>query len=280
MKKYDLTNSAECYKDKTQAEAYLNLFKNTGYKDKMVSGEFGLIQNNLEIILNHFTNKTHYVDLGPGLGDKSELILKHAKLQDRINLYTEIDIQDLFLEITGKKIEKLQIPVQKIKNLFEEGLQQLKGNLNPKFIYLGCTHRNFKSEQINNMLYTNMNSNDYVYISSEVFPQDINQVIKNYSNEYLEHISKPLIRKLNLKKSTIQFNVEFNHHSSQIEVGYIIKTQTNQYNKGDFLVCLISKKSTPNEFKESICSHFNGIYFKNETNIAFIGSKKNSIIDN
>ncbi|NQZ85913.1 MAG: L-histidine N(alpha)-methyltransferase, partial [Nanoarchaeales archaeon] len=156
MQIHYIAKSEDFYKSKEQAQAYLDMFESKDYSKRMVSGEFGLLQNNMETILEKFSNQTHYVDLGPGNADKSELIITHAKKQDMIRLYTAIDIQQMYLEIAKEKIENLKVPVKTLETTFETGLEQLKNDQTQKFIYLGATHCNFKPEEINQTLIKNM----------------------------------------------------------------------------------------------------------------------------
>ncbi|NQZ85194.1 MAG: L-histidine N(alpha)-methyltransferase [Nanoarchaeales archaeon] len=276
MKKHYIDKTQNYYKSQKQAQAYLDMFKSKEYSKRIVSGEFSLLQNNLKILLKYFSNQTHYIDLGPGNADKSELILNRAKSKNKIKTYTAIDIQKIYLEIAKEKIENLKIPVEILLTTFEDGLKELKKIQNNKFIYLGATHCNFKPEEINQTLIKNMNKEDFVYISTELFSENITDIIKNYNTLNSETMIKPVIEKFNINENDIEFVVEYNNELNQIELGYKLKTQTQQFNKGDFLICLTSRKPTATQFRESLESDFEGEFIQNKSNIAFIGKKINN----
>jgi hypothetical protein len=272
ISKIYIGKSEDYYKQKVQAEGYLSLFEGQDYTKSMVSGEYRLLYDNLTQILLHFSNKTNYVDLGPGIVDKTELILTHAKTQKQIKSYTAIDIQKNYLEIAKNKIEtQLQIPTQTLETTFENGLEELRNNPNPKFIYLGATYGNFKSKQINKTLTQNMKTKDIIYLSAEKYSTNITQLIKNYSSPGVKQMTLPHLLQLGYKSDNLRFHVEFNQIQNQIEIGYIHKTLKKTE---EFLVCLTSKKPTPQQFKQSLESHFKGEYIENETNIGFIGRIK------
>ena len=179
MNKVYLANSREWYENQEQIDTYLNLINST-YGSGIVQSEDLLLKNNLDKIVSSFSSSMHYIDLGPGNGKKTLFLCEAFARAKKLEYYTAVDIQPQFLEITNTIKEKFGSTTLAVEESFENFLDRNFTNRNPSFIYLGATYGNFKQDYIEPKLRKFMQTQDQIYLSSGLFPDNIEEAISKY----------------------------------------------------------------------------------------------------
>src|SRR3989338_2803377 len=269
---WNIADSKLWYLTPSQAQGFLNLEKNEGYKKSIIAKEISLINNYLSSFLKELPFKTYnLIDLGCGDGKKASLFIKEFSKHLSIR-YCPIDISAYMVNQAARTIKKLKVgEVLKFKwNISDfENLD----NVMPLFrdagfehhfmMLLGNTLGNFDRDDILHGIKNSMAKNDVLLIGNGISNgRKSGEWIKDYKNEKINKwlIKVPLL--LGLKESDIKYEVRF--VNSRIEEIYILQKyislkhlgKTVKFEKGDIIIVAISYKYTKDKFKQNIKKFF------------------------
>jgi len=269
---WNIADSKLWYLTPSQAQGFLNLEKNEGYKKSIIAKEISLINNYLSSFLKELPFKTYnLIDLGCGDGKKASLFIKEFSKHLSIR-YCPIDISAYMVNQAARTIKKLKVgEVLKFKwNISDfENLD----NVMPLFrdagfehhfmMLLGNTLGNFDRDDILHGIKNSMAKNDVLLIGNGISNgRKSGEWIKDYKDEKINKwlIKVPLL--LGLKENDIKYEVRF--VNSRIEEMYILQKnvslkhlgKTIKFEKGDIIIVAISYKYTKDKFKQNIKKFF------------------------
>lgn len=159
--------------------------------------DYYLTQCEIEILNTHkkevsqLFNKEHFnlIELGPGEGIKTQIILEQLVKDSRDFNYIAIDISQKYLNQIQTQIEKYMHP-SKIKMLnsdYFQGLDWVKNNSKRRnlVLFLGSSIGNFDTENTKNFLrqvWSNLRDGDYFLIGFDL-RKDTEVLIKAYNDK-------------------------------------------------------------------------------------------------
>lgn len=280
-KLFYLNDSMTWYQTPQQALAYIASHKDPVYASKMLDSEFDLIKRNVSKIISCLPEDFTYLDLGPGVGEKSKLLLEEALYQKKNPFYSAIDISRTMLDVAVSTLSSLNLDSKTFVGDFskKDDLDLVLRHLpsNPKFIYLGSTLSNYPTESMLSFLSNFCEHQDLIYVSMQEKPKDIASVIKQYETAaYTSGLSEGL-RQLGF--SADKLSVRYNEETFDVE-NYLVLERVPELLKdtcleiGDELVFFSSKKPSRDFFKENINKYFkNGSYFFENGFLVFCGKR-------
>jgi hypothetical protein len=257
MKVY-LVDSKQWYITPEQANAYLAVL-GTEYANDIVAGENALIGQLTSILRETFAGPRKYVDLGPGDGKKTDVITRELVKQNLISHYECVDIQSAYIDIASKLAIQKGLTTSQFNGSFEDYLTQYTSD-GANFIYLGATYCNLDRE-FDGKLSNAMHKSDLVYLSSALFPHNIEEIIKGYQTQKISEIFAPICQIHGIAPDN--FHVEFNYSENQVEMGF------RERNK--FYILGVSRKPTKEEFASRISENFTGELMSNSEHVGFVG---------
>lgn len=273
---WNIADSKLWYLTPEQAQAFLDLEKDEGYREEIIQKETNLIQENIKDVLEIIGGKAmNIVDLGCGDGKKALLFLKN--LQGKVTIrYCPIDISGYMVQKAlegfkqtnlGEAVEfKWNISdfenIENIAHLLRIG--EFKQNL---YLLLGNTLGNF---EINELLYevrSGMKEGDYLIIGNGLSTKDNEALLESYTNDYVDSFLSHIPLQLGLDKSEISFGTRFKN--SRIELFYalnkdkMVKFQDKEvlFNKGDRIIVSVSYHYKKEDFIGFLKMYFNDVKF-------------------
>ncbi len=184
--------------------------------------EYEILSNNSESIVQYITetNKSfQLVELGAGDGLKTKLLLEHMIKKQLDFEYVPIDIsEDVLLELeTSLKAKWPDLPLNKLKATYFEGLNTIKDSGKPKLIlFLGSNIGNFKKTEVShflNELYKSMSSGDYLLLGVDL-KKDPHIILKAYNDSkgITKAFNLNLLRRINVEMRADFDITKFGHY--------------------------------------------------------------------
>lgn len=161
------------------------------------------------------------IDLGPGEGIKTELLMDHF-LQNKLSFtYMPIDISCQYLETIARKLDKHQPPIQlsPIHSDYLNGLKWISSDSTAcnLVLFLGSSIGNYSMQDTEEFLYClhdNLHQNDYAIIGFDL-QKSIDILLHSYddSDGITRDFNLNLLHRIN-RELGADFNVDkFNHHA-------------------------------------------------------------------
>ena len=273
---WNIADSKLWYLTHVQAQAFLDLEKDKGYREEIIQKELNLVNNSINDVLETIGSKPmNIVDLGCGDGKKALIFLDYLKGRIKIR-YCPIDISGYMVQKALENFKKTNIGevvefqwnisdfenIENIAHLLRIG--DFKQNF---YLLLGNTLGNF---EINELLYevrSGMNEGDYLLIGNGLSTRDTEQLLESYStpsvDSFLEHIPS----QLGLAHEDVSFGTRFKN--SRIELFYalnkdkLIKFQDKEvlFFKGDRIIVSVSYHYKKEDFISFLKMYFNHVKF-------------------
>jgi uncharacterized SAM-dependent methyltransferase len=273
---WNIADSKLWYLTPEQAQAFLDLEKDEGYREEIIQKETNLINNNLTDILSIIGGKAmNIVDLGCGDGKKAQLFLQNLKGQVKMR-YCPIDISGYMVQKALEKFKQSDIGevvefkwnisdfenIENIAHLLR--IEEFKQNL---YLLLGNTLGNF---EINELLYevrSGMTDGDYLIIGNGLSTRDNDQLLDSYTNDYVDTFLGHIPLQLGLDRSEISFGTRFKN--SRVELFYalnkdkLVKFQDKEvmFNKGDRIIVSVSYHYKKDDFIGFLKMYFGDVKF-------------------
>jgi uncharacterized SAM-dependent methyltransferase len=288
---WNIADSKLWYLTPDQAQAFLDLEKDKGYREEIIQKEVGLINNNInEIVETIGIRAMNIVDLGCGDGKKAMILLNH--LRDKVKIrYCPIDISSYMVQKALETFKQTNIGevvefkwnisdfenIENIAHLLR--IEQFKQNL---YLLLGNTLGNF---EINELLYevrSGMNDGDYLLIGNGLSTKDVDQLLESYTTPSVDSFLGHIPSQLGLDKTDVSFGTRFKN--SRIELFYalnrdkLVKFQDKEvlFNKGDRIIVSVSYHYRKEDFISFLKMYFNEVkfYLSNDGTYALALCKK------
>lgn len=264
-----------------QAQAYLAMHDLPQYSDGMLRAEERLLRKNVgDIVREGFAEDTCYIDLGPGMADKSLAILREAERQGkRAKAYAAIDISDVMLSNATKTMELAGVAeaVAGYKGDFMEHFWEVRDQYAGKqaFIYLGSTISNFPVNLVNDRIFEQMKSSDCIYLS--VQPKRApEELVRQYDQEFYMRAVKPLLEAVDIVVGPMR--VRFNEETSTVENYFEVEEVPIELSpaviKGDKIIAFTSWKPTVGEFQRALFPYIEGCFYEGEGFIGCTGKRR------
>ncbi len=263
---WDLTEPRFHYLSIAQAQEYLLLSLNKAYSSGMHSQEVSLLEHHASSIIKSLPDSFAYVDFGPGSGDKSEILLKEAKKQDKKVKYHGIDISETILNCAMENISKLGIPVKGYVGDFITDFNNIRTMIEDKnlFIYLGATFGNFPITNVLNQLRQTTNPRDKIYVSAQLHLEDMTSILDQYHITDDSLIYTQSLKQLGFRPSDLELKSKYNPQNQYVEVCAKVKTVSPYLERimpgiikpGDTIVNSMTLKPTNEYFKKTIKEQF------------------------
>ena len=133
---------------------------------------------------------------------------------------------------------------------------------------LGNTLGNF---EINELLYeirSSMKGGDFLLIGNGLDNRNTEDILKAYSNKYLDNMLVKTLTQIGLKKENLEYRARFNN--SRIEMYYTVKEGCSisfldrevTFNKGDQIVVAVSYKYSKEDFVGFLNIYFDDVMAK------------------
>jgi len=271
---WNIADSKLWYLTPDQAQAFLDLEKSEEYQKDVIQKEIDLINNNIsEIIHKIGTQSLNILDLGCGDGKKAVIFIKQLEGTVKIR-YCPVDISAYMVEKAMEKLKTMNVTeVVKFKwNISDfENLENIapllrRGEFKKNFILLlGNTLGNF---EINELLYeirSSMNDNDLLLIGNGLDVRNPEEILRAYSNEYLDYLLVKTLTQIGLKEEDLQYGARYKN--SRVEMYYTIKKDCEisflgrkvVFNKGDQIIVAVSYKYDKDDFMSFMKMYFGDV---------------------
>ncbi|MBP7708595.1 L-histidine N(alpha)-methyltransferase [Candidatus Pacearchaeota archaeon] len=273
---WNIADSKLWYLTSDQAQAFLDLEKDKGYREEIIQKELGLINTNIDDILETIGIKAmNVVDLGCGDGKKAMIVLQHLKGKVSIR-YCPIDISGYMVQKALETFKQTNIGevvefkwnisdfenIENIAHLLRIG--DFKQNL---YLLLGNTLGNF---EINELLYevrSGMKEGDYLLIGNGLSTKNTDQLLESYTTPQVDNFLGHIPAQLGLDKAEVSFGTRFKN--SRIELFYalnrdkLVKFQDKEvlFNKGDRIIVSVSYHYQKEDFISFLKMYFNDVKF-------------------
>jgi uncharacterized SAM-dependent methyltransferase len=271
---WNIADSKLWYLTPDQAQAFLDLEQSQDYQRDVIQKEIDLIKSNIPDIIKKVNKKpVNIIDLGCGDGKKAVLFINSLKGNVKLR-YCPIDISDYMIDKALERIRKInagevvesQWNVSDFENLENIAHLLKKGEYKNNFLLLlGNTLGNF---EINELLYeieSSMSSGDILLIGNGLEKRGSGEILKAYSNPYLDSLLMKTIQQIGLNKDDVQYGARF--RNSRVEMYYTLKKdvkisfldKTVNFNKGDQIIVAISYKYNKDVFKNYLSMYFDDL---------------------
>jgi uncharacterized SAM-dependent methyltransferase len=274
---WNIADSKLWYLRPDQAQAFLDLEASEDYQKDVIQKEIDLINNNIDEIIDKVgKDNLNIIDLGCGDGKKAVIFTEHFKGKVKIR-YCPIDISSYMVEKAIQKVNEADVGevvefqwnisdfenIENISILLRQG--EFKKNL---ILLLGNTLGNF---EINELLYeirSSMKGGDFLLIGNGLDNRNADEILKAYSNRYLDHMLIKTLTQIGLKEENLEYGARF--RNSRIEMYYSIKSdckisflgKTVYFNKGDQIVVAVSYKYNKDDFISFLNLYFDDVMAK------------------
>jgi hypothetical protein len=268
---WDLTDPKLHYLSIAQSQDYLSLRLNKTYFSGMHSQELALLEQSVSSIIKSLPDSFAYIDFGPGSGDKSEILLKEAKNQNKEISYHGIDISETILDCAMDNISKLKIPIKGYVGDFIKDFKYIREMIENEnvFIYLGATFGNFPIKNILNHIHQTITSRDRIYVSAQLCLEDMTPILNQYHVSDESPLYMQTLKQLGFKPSDLELTSRYNRETQYVEVcakvknisPYLEKIMPERIKSGDMIVHSMTLKPTDEYFKKSITNLFSDTAF-------------------
>jgi uncharacterized SAM-dependent methyltransferase len=274
---WNIADSKLWYLTPEQAQGFLDLESSQDYQQDVIQKEIDLVNSNIEEILGKVgKDNLNIIDLGCGDGKKAVIFTEHFKGKVKLR-YCPVDISAYMVEKAMTKIRKADVGevvdfqwnisdfenIENISLLLRQG--EFKKNL---MLLLGNTLGNF---EINGLLYeirSSMKGGDFLLIGNGLDNRDSEDILKAYSNKYLDKMLVKTLTEIGLKEDNLEYGARFNN--SRIEMYYTIKKDCKikflekevQFNRSDQIVVAVSYKYTKEDFMSFLNIYFDDVITK------------------
>ncbi len=277
-----LNDSKTWYMTPEQGRGYIAVHDSEQYASGMFDSEYCLLQKHSSKLMGLMPDNFTYLDLGPGAGKKSKLILNEAIALEKTPFYGYVDVSSFILGAAAETLQDLNLEQKPFLGNFvdEDNLSLMKQQLpnQPKFVYLGSTFANYEP---NCLLYTFrhfLNSNDVLYVSMQEKPENIDSLLEQYSVEaypsgFLEGLSQ---LGLHPKQLEVRYSEKNQRVENYVVIEKVPSLLENYVKEGDKIVFFTSRKTTRDNFEKDITLNFAGDFFYENGFMAFAG-KRNEI---
>jgi uncharacterized SAM-dependent methyltransferase len=271
---FNIADSKLWYLTPAQAQAFLDLEKSKDYQKEVIQIEIDLIDKNLDEITEMIKNKPlNIIDLGCGDGKKAVIFLSYLKDRSKLR-YCPIDISSYMVEkaiqkisnMNVKEVIKFQYNISDFENL--ENITPLlrSGEYKDNYILLlGNTLGNFEIHEMLYQIRGAMKDDDYLLIGNGLDNRNPDEILKAYSNPFLDNLLIKTILQVGLKKEDVRYGARF--QNSRVEMYYTILRdiqlsflgRTIHFNKGDQIVVAVSYKYDRDDFMSYLKMYFSDV---------------------
>ncbi|MFA4960173.1 MAG: L-histidine N(alpha)-methyltransferase [Candidatus Pacearchaeota archaeon] len=274
---WNIADSKLWYLTPDQAQAFLDLEDEMGYKKDITQKEIDLINENIKEIIDKFgDDPINIIDIGCGDGRKAAIFIE--KLKGKRVRYCPIDISSYMVSKALERLKKIdtveevvefQWNISDFENLENVALLLRQGEYKRNlFLLLGNTLGNF---EINELLYeirSSMKGGDLLLIGNGLDNRKPEDIMKSYNSEHFNKFSIHPILQLGLQREDVEFGVRFKN--GRIESFYTIKApkeikflgRTVRFDKGDQIVVIVSYKYNKDDFITFLNLYFDEVMVK------------------
>lgn len=282
---WNIADSKLWYLTPEQAQGFLDLENSETYRKEVIDKEINLIDNNIKEIIGKIgKDNINIIDLGCGDGKKAVIFTEHFKGKVKLR-YCPIDISGYMVHKAIERIKKVDAGeviefqwnisdfenIENIAVLLKQG--EFKKNL---ILLLGNTLGNF---EINELLYeirSSMKGGDFLLIGNGLDNRDSEEILRAYSNEYLNEMLVKTLTQISFKKDNLEYKVRFKN--SRVEMYYVIKNNCEisfldkkvQFNAGDQIVVAVSYKYNKQDFISFLNLYFDDVMEKTSKDGSYI----------
>jgi len=274
---WNIADSKLWYLTPEQAQGFLDLEASTDYQQDVIQKEIDLVNNNVGEILDKVGKENlNIIDLGCGDGKKAVIFTEHFKGKVKLR-YCPVDISGYMVEKATTRIRKADVGevvdfqwnISDFENIENISLMLRQGEFKKNLILLlGNTLGNF---EINELLYeirSSMKGGDFLLIGNGLDNRKSEEILKAYSNEYLDSMLVKTLTQIGLKEDNLEYGARFNN--SRIEMYYTIKEECKiqfldkkvEFNKGDQIIVAVSYKYTKEDFIGFLNLYFDDVIAK------------------
>lgn len=272
---WNIADSKLWYITPDQAQGYLDLEKDEGYKQSIINKEVALLKKHLPNFIKDLPNQSYnLVDLGCGDGKKASLFIKEFREHFQFR-YCPIDISaymvneatETIRNVNESEIICMTWNISDFENL-ENVMPLFRSNkfTNHFMMLLGNTLGNFDRDDILHGIASSMNDSDVLLIGNGISNgSDSEEWIKNYRNQKIKSWLINVALLLGLQTTDVQYEVRF--VNSRIEEMFILTRnvtishlgRTIAFYEGDVIVVAVSYKYDKNALQQNVSKFFNTV---------------------
>jgi hypothetical protein len=260
--------------DPKGAEEYVSLQENdTPYSRMVTKPEKEYLKEIAASIVDELPEQFQYIDLGPGSEHKEQFFFDAAKNKEKKFLYTPVDINDDFLELSDKYASRQRIRTSPLRASFEELPERLSEAGMPRFVSLGLTFSNYTPEKILRLLKSIAGEKGRAFVNAQIRDRiDMEELQKAYSGDTYK-IFEPKIELLGLHP---QEDISLRETDDGIRVWYTLKNSNDKLEEkgvvsGDKLLVFQSLRYDKESLEKEIAAVFPE-YALYDTGKSFIGA--------
>lgn len=205
--------------DKTGSQLFNRITKHPDYY--LTQSELTILNEAKSDLLEKLKSyNVNLIELGPGEGIKTELLLNFFMQQNLPCTYIPIDISEQYLKKVIKKLEKhrISLPITALHADYLHGLKWLmpSSNVRNLVLFLGSSIGNFhhtEAQDFFTQMRKNLHQDDYVLIGFDLH-KDADILLRAYddSDGITRAFNLNLLRRINLELDA-DFNLnQFKHH--------------------------------------------------------------------
>lgn len=209
-----------------QAELYLETIATTPFERQLYRPLVALLQEYAgDLIDLPAGTQVDFIDLGPGLPDKSLPLIDYVDAHYPGFRYVPVDISSHFLEITTGFFRYRQFPVLPQRVLFEELSSYLRDHPNfaeprCRIVNIGLTFNNFEPAKIARILSDVSHPNGIAIIATESIDRVSEQAVVNpYCSKDADTFNFRILELLGFERQDFQYYAEFKN--ARVEMGFI-----------------------------------------------------------
>jgi len=261
---WDFSSSAMIY-NPGGAEIYAELGR-TAYSKTIHDEEFLLIKSIASQIIKGLPDSFSYIDLGPGSGEKSVLLLEACKYECKRIDYIPVDVSKFLPDKAVKTVRKAGFISKPKLATFEElpNDKEFLNSLRPeRFVSFGLTYINYEPSEIHKLLKKLMGPRGQSFITVQLGDRiDLEKTKKLYRIPANEKIFLAKLKLLDINKTDIK-NFEI---TNEIKVFVILKKVPNilgikGIKKGDKILVWKTFRPTLENFVSIISRDFRYVLY-------------------
>ena len=261
---WDFSSSVMTYSPES-AKIYAELGR-TAYGETVHSEESLLIKSVTSQIIKSLPDSFSYIDLGPGSGEKSVLLLETCKSEGKQIDYIPVDVSKFLLDKAVETVRKMGFISRPKLATFEElpNDKEFLNSLRPeRFVSLGLTYINYEPSEIHKLLKKLIGPRGQSFITVQLGDRiDLEKTKKLYRISANEKIFLAKLKLLDIDKADIK-NFEI---TNEIKVFVILKKAPNileikGIKKGDKILVWKTFRPTLKNFVSNISQDFRYILY-------------------